>query len=245
VSRVRRLGWWFDILLLAAVAGLTALLAAGHLLDLDLAVSDWAYAHDPTVLRGVALVGNQLGQSGPFLAVFTLAALWLLYRRRDVRPLILVLFTWFFAALVVAPIKELSSRDAPSSELPNRVELFNTAADYNWSYPSGHMVNSFVWFFTLVLLLEWLFGARVRRWEPALRIAPPIIVFCTTVYLNFHWLTDSIAGLLLGMVMGRVMARIPWRTLPLPSWVPFSRNPSAGTGRAQPSQPADQDRVVG
>jgi membrane-associated phospholipid phosphatase len=44
-----------------------------------------------------------------------------------------------------------------------------------------------------------------------LRVAPPAIVFCTTVYLDFHWLTDSISGVLLGVFLYRLIARIPWR----------------------------------
>lgn len=247
MCRVRRLGWWFDVLLLAAVAGLTALLAAGHLLDVDLAVSDWAFGFQPAVLHYPAFVGNYLGQGTPFLVLSVLLAGWLTYRWRDLRPLILVVFTQLFAIVVVTPIKELSSRDAPRSTLPNRAELFNELArdGYNWSYPSGHMVNTIIWYFTLYLLLSWIFGERVRRWQAVIRIAPPVIVFWTTVYLNYHWLTDSIAGLFLGIVLGRVMERIPWRTLPLPSWVPFNSPSSAGTGSAQPPEPADQHWVVG
>lgn len=244
MSGVRRLGWWFDVLLLAAVAGLTALLAAGHLLDVDLAVSDWAFGYRPAVLHYPSLVANYLGQGGPFLVFCLAMAAWLLYRWRDIRPLLLVAFTQLFTIVTITPIKELSSRDAPKSTLPNKVELFNEAAaagDYNWSYPSGHMANTIVWYFTIYLLLTWVFGERVRRWQAVIRIAPPVIVFWTTVYLNYHWLTDSIAGLFLGIVLGRVMERIPWRTLPLPSWVPFS----AGAGGPEASQPADQQRVVG
>ena len=244
---MRRLGWWFDVLLLAALAGLTALLAAGHLLDVDLAVSDWAFDFQPAVLHYPSYVLNYLGQGTPIMVLCLVAALWFGYRWRDVRPVLLVLFTQLFILVVVTPIKELSSRDAPRSTLPNKAELFNEAAahGYNWSYPSGHMVNTIVWYFTLYLLATWVLGPRVERYRILVRVAPPIIVFWTTVYLNYHWLTDSIAGLLLGIVLGRVTARIPWRTLPLPSWVPFNPQPSAGTGRAQTPQPADQHRVVG
>ena len=45
---------------------------------------------------------------------------------------------------------------------------------------------------------------------------PPAIVFCTTTYLSFHWITDSVAGLFLGLILTRLMARVPWDTLPLP-----------------------------
>ncbi|MDR7280373.1 phosphatase PAP2 family protein [Catenuloplanes atrovinosus] len=243
---MRRLAWWFDGLLVAAFAGLTALLAAGHLLDVDLAVSDWAFAHQPAVAHYPALALNYLGQGGPFVVLCTLLALWLGHRWRDVRPIILVAATYLLAGVVVAPLKEFSGRDAPRSALPNRAELFNdlARAGYDWSYPSGHMVNAFVWFFTLLTLLTWIFGERVRRFGTALRVAPPIIVFGTTVYLNYHWLTDSIAGLLIGLVLVRLLERVRWRTLPLPAWVQW-RGRSAGAGGAEPAEAADQHRVVG
>jgi membrane-associated phospholipid phosphatase len=69
------------------------------------------------------------------------------------------------------------------------------------------MVNTVVWYGVLALLLAPWLAAGVRRW---LRFAPPVIVFVTTVYLNFHWLTDSVAGVLLGVVLDRLLARAPW-----------------------------------
>jgi membrane-associated phospholipid phosphatase len=50
----------------------------------------------------------------------------------------------------------------------------------------------------------------------ALRVLPPVIVFTTTTYLAFHWITDSIAGLFLGLILAHLMARVPWDSLPLP-----------------------------
>jgi len=54
---------------------------------------------------------------------------------------------------------------------------------------------------------------RVRA---AMRIVPPVVVFCTTTYLAYHWITDSVAGLLLGLVLTRLMARVPWDAILLP-----------------------------
>ena len=51
----------------------------------------------------------------------------------------------------------------------------------------------------------------------AIRVVPPTVVFCTTTFLAFHWLTDSLAGLLLGLVLTRLMARVPWDAIPLPA----------------------------
>jgi membrane-associated phospholipid phosphatase len=38
-----------------------------------------------------------------------------------------------------------------------------------------------------------------------------VIVFVTTIYLDFHWLTDSVAGVLLGLFIARLIDRVPWQ----------------------------------
>jgi membrane-associated phospholipid phosphatase len=94
------------------------------------------------------------------------------------------------------------------------------------SYPSGHVENALVWYGVIALLL----GALVAVPPPvrvALRVIPPIIVFCTTTYLAFHWLTDSIAGLFLGLILTRLMARVPWDAVWLPP-LPNGWNRPAG-----------------
>jgi membrane-associated phospholipid phosphatase len=86
------------------------------------------------------------------------------------------------------------------------------------SYPSGHMGNSLVWYGVIALLTAALIKRPLTAREAFLiRFLPVMILFCTTVYTGFHWLTDSIAGVLLGLFLTRLMARIPWEALPLPS----------------------------
>ncbi len=71
---------------------------------------------------------------------------------------------------------------------------------------------------------------------------PPVIVFCTTTYLSFHWITDSFAGLFLGLVLTRIMARVPWDTVPLPLHNGWERpavlpDLSAGRTAGPPNRP--------
>jgi membrane-associated phospholipid phosphatase len=75
------------------------------------------------------------------------------------------------------------------------------------------MVNTVVWYGVLALLLAPWLSTRLRR---LLRVLPPVLVFASTVYLGFHWITDSVAGLLLGIVLDRLLARVPWDDIPLP-----------------------------
>jgi membrane-associated phospholipid phosphatase len=41
-----------------------------------------------------------------------------------------------------------------------------------------------------------------------LRVVPPVLIGCTTTYLAFHWITDVLAGLVLGLLLERLLARV-------------------------------------
>lgn len=204
--RVWPAGWWPDAVALAAFAVLTAAVNAGHLLALDLWVRDWCASHNAA--DPVAAVLNYLGQGGFFTSVCALLASYWAIRLRSVRPLLPVAAAFALTFVVLTVLKDWTNRPAPKALVPHP-EAFGAGGV---SYPSGHLANAFVWYGVLAMLLApWL----AARWRWTLRVAPPIILTVTTVYLRYHWLTDTIAGLLLGFVLWRVIARIPWDTIPL------------------------------
>lgn len=219
-------GWWFDGLLLVGLAGLTLALANGHLYGVDLAVREWSDANRPEFAYWIARVFNFLGQGGwlltPLAAIFGIATG---VRARSIRPLLVVVAAFILTYLTIGPFKLWTDRAAPSSTLPpeESVQIFNRlpATEYSMSYPSGHVANAIIWYGVIALLLVSLLRTLGRPNPPAglalaIRIAPPAILFFTTTYLSFHWLTDSIAGLLLGLFVDRLLARVPWDDLPLP-----------------------------
>jgi membrane-associated phospholipid phosphatase len=236
---VRPAGWWFDAVLLGAFVALTATLAAGGLLGLDLAVRDWCNAHRPDAADGIARAFNLLGQGGklltPLAFVLALAIAW---RVRSIRPLLVVALAFLLTYLTIGPLKVWTDRAAPSSTLSDPVGLFNhklPAGESAVSYPSGHVVNAIVWYGVIALLLSALLRAYAGRGLPpvayrTIRVAPPAIVFVTTTYLSFHWLTDSVAGLLLGLFLDRLLARVPWDDLPLPRRLGEWAKPALFTG---------------
>jgi len=44
----------------------------------------------------------------------------------------------------------------------------------------------------------------------AIRVVPVVVVLVTTTYLGFHWVTDGLAGLLVGLLLDRLFSRVPW-----------------------------------
>jgi membrane-associated phospholipid phosphatase len=223
---VRPRGWWFDLLMIALFVALTVALASGHLLRLDQAVADWVDGHQPTALHWLARVLNYLGQGGQVLmpVAIVLAGL-VAWRRRSVRPLLVFATAFVLTYLTIGPLKLWFSRAAPHSSQPTKLELFNhllPAGEYKVGYPSGHVANALVWYGVIALMIGALMplSPRVRA---AIRIVPPVVVFCTTTYLAYHWITDSVAGLFLGLVLTRLMARVPWDDIPLPRLGGLSR----------------------
>jgi membrane-associated phospholipid phosphatase len=209
--RLRPSGWWFDALLVLGFAAITAALAAGWLYGLDDAVYEWCTAHRPAFFYWTARVFNFLGNGGPLTAICGVIALILAVRRRSLWPPALVAAAFVLTVIATMPLKIWTERAAPSSSTPSKVEIFNSALpplEYDTSYPSGHLVNTIVWYGVLALLLAPWLSRTARMW---LRVAPPVIVFITTVYLDFHWFTDSVAGVLLGVFLDRLLARVPWK----------------------------------
>ncbi|MFE9693111.1 phosphatase PAP2 family protein [Micromonospora sp. NPDC005806] len=226
---VRPAGWWFDGLLLAVLVGLTVALATGHLFGLDRAVADWADAHRPTVAEWTARILNLLGQGTPLTLLAAGLGVLLAIRLRSVRPVLPPVVAFVLTYLTIGPLKVWTARPAPSASMKEpflspeqTLPLFQHELPVRFaqSYPSGHVANAIVWYGVLALLLAPLLRTFGRTMPPRLatmvRVLPPLIVLCTTTYLGWHWLTDSVAGLLLGLLLDRLLHRVPWDGLPLP-----------------------------
>jgi len=220
-SRIRpREGWWVDLTLAAAFVVLTVALINGHLLTLDQRVADWALDHQPAPVYWTARVLNYLGQGGQVLTPIALLLTGVLaWRTRSVRAVLPFVGAFVLTYVTIGPLKIWADRAAPRFDGPDKTVMFNphaTGAEA-MSYPSGHMGNALVWYGVIALLLAALLRRPLTRGqETAIRVLPVVIVFCTTVYTGFHWLTDSVAGLLLGLVLARLLARVPWDGIPLP-----------------------------
>jgi membrane-associated phospholipid phosphatase len=108
----------------------------------------------------------------------------------------------------VVPLKVLTDRSAPHAPWSDAVQLFTH--DAGWSYPSGHVVNTLIWYPVLLSLVErWLRRPLAARVRWALLVAPVVIVFVAVTYLGYHWITDSAAGVLLGLALHHALRRLP------------------------------------
>ncbi len=152
----------------------------------DLGVYHWMddIRNEPLTLlaRFLSLVGGGVVT----IPLRVLVSLWLVVRR-SWRMLAAWLLTWAGAEIILSSAKAFYHRGRPPESL---VETFG------YSFPSGHAVAGAATAVALVLVLLRP-GPERRRWEMAAMLFAFVMAF-SRVYLGAHWLSDVVAGVLLG-----------------------------------------------
>src|SRR6202011_2291352 len=103
-----------------------------------------------------------------------------------------------------APPLSLSHPDGPSVTL-----LLERVTATEWSFPSGHMTRSMLTYGLLAFVVIRLAGRPVlRRLPPPLALLLVLLEAFDRLYLEVHWESDVIGGLLLGATF--LAASISW-----------------------------------
>ena len=161
------------------------------------------------VMNGITTLG-----SVPFVgALFIVAMVVLLARRKRADALFLVVAIGGSVALNEA-LKLLIHRPRPA--LP----WAHVPPDY--SFPSGHSMNSLVFYVAIALLIWANVGERVGTWAVIGALVLSIAIGLSRIYLGYHYLSDVIGGFAAGLAWLFVVS-IAFQTIPS-AW---SHRPSA------------------
>jgi membrane-associated phospholipid phosphatase len=152
----------------------------------DLMVFHWTDDVRNQVLTWLARFLNVLGGGLVTIPLRIGVSVWLIVRTRW-RALAAWLLTWAVAELVLAGAKAFFHRGRPPDPLAEVV---------GFSFPSGHAVAGAATAVALVLVLMPA-GPERRRWELA-AVAFAFVMALSRVYLQAHWFSDVVAGVLLG-----------------------------------------------
>jgi membrane-associated phospholipid phosphatase len=176
---------WAGCAILAIVVLIAILVPAGPL-ELDRSWSEAMHHRETPSLTHLALVFNWLGRGLGRALALALVGLLLLSRRRWL-ALIAFAVAESLAPLLSALLKLLVDRARPPDGLVHPVGA---------SFPSGHATYAGATCVALVLLFTSP-GMR-RRWWWVLASLGVVGMAWSRTYLQVHWLTDVIAGALLG-----------------------------------------------
>ncbi|MBI2237960.1 MAG: phosphatase PAP2 family protein [Actinobacteria bacterium] len=141
------------------------------------------------LLTAVATAFHWLGTSFLLLPLRVAIGV-LLAARRRLRALAAWLVTWATVEIVVGAAKIWLARPRPPGPL---------IAATGGSFPSGHAASAAATAFALALLLGR--PGRRRRWVAGAAVYSAAMAL-SRVYLGAHWLSDVVAGTLLGIALG-------------------------------------------
>jgi undecaprenyl-diphosphatase len=139
-----------------------------------------------TPLTWIAKALNLLGGAFVTIPLRIVVALILLLRRRW-RLFAAWALTWAGAEIMLAVAKTWFARTRPLAPM---------VTTSGGSFPSGHAVAASATAVALVLVLL-PSGPRRRKWE-LLAVGFSFVMALSRVYLNAHWFSDVVAGVLLG-----------------------------------------------
>lgn len=196
------------LVLLGLSLGIAFQVFAGvGLFHIDIAVSRDHWRHDlgpAGVLRPMAYQAQRLGQRGVILMVAIPLVMWLAWRARSWRPLVVLGGAALLLNVVVGSLKVLTARPRPIDGIAH---TFVGGSEF----PSGHAAGAVVMWGTVAYLchlyLEGACGRRIStRVLAALVSAVTLLVSLCSLYLDMHWLSDLLAawavgGLLMWVVM--------------------------------------------
>lgn len=192
---------------LAAYLALTlAVLFDSPILDLDRQlVNLHLWSHHPGYYPWIdAYV--MLGQRGPATLAFLPVFIWVAWRQRSSRPIVMLVAALVLLNVSVGVVKYSIGRVGPMHEPARNVHLL---FDGGTIYPSGHVANAVV----LYGLLAWLAPPRWRSAVVGAAVFVSVTVGLGTVYLRTHWFSDVVGGWLAGALV----------LLSLPTVMPYAQ----------------------
>lgn len=122
--------------------------------------------------------------------------IWFKFSKRDGA---FIAFTMLISGAFIYVLKDFVQRARPVDAL---------VSESSFAFPSGHAVSSVV-FFGLLIYLAFKEKSRVKT-NICLISASMIVLICfTRLYLNVHWFTDVVGGIVLGIFIltGSILLR--------------------------------------
>ncbi|MDX6628002.1 MAG: hypothetical protein QOH00_248 [Gaiellales bacterium] len=174
------------------VIGLLAYLIRGNaaLASIDSGAADWGNTHATHLSTRMLYWVTDLGD-WPIVPILAVAVLIYEMRRapsRYLAPFLLVVYLGDL--LITTGIKDLVDRARPT--------LNPIAATLGPSFPSGHSSTAASFYAAVAFMLARRRSARVRALLAGAAGAIAVAVAASRVLLDVHWVSDVIAGLMLG-----------------------------------------------
>lgn len=193
---------WLFWLGLAVFMTLIVLVSTGATNGLDHDVLRLCRDHRSSTLAAAARHLTDVFSPTDDLACLGIGAAGLARRRRQPRTFVVAALVAVVMAVVVLSTKVAVGRPLPDGSTPDR-----------GGFPSGHTAAFLVCFGALALLAT----ARRRTWRPPLLVAVAVgtvVIAAALVYDDYHWLTDTLGSIGLGISLLSALACVDVTAVP-------------------------------
>ena len=170
---------------------------------IDQPAAGWLATHRDLWLTVALRLVTAAGGPFPLAVVAALSCAAAGWRSRSWLPVVLALAGAGGIALMIVTAKALVNRERPPSP-------FAVIAADGYSFPSGHATGTAAiallsaWMLTRWLITSW--GGRVVVWTVA--IGSAVLIGFSRVYLGVHYVSDVVAGWLLGMTWAGIVVLV-------------------------------------
>jgi undecaprenyl-diphosphatase len=166
---------------------------------LDRSVGSWGYDHRSAASTHGLRIITQLGSITTIVVLCMVVAAIETFRTRSAWILPFLVVVLVGEEVLVLTIKDLANRARPSFD-PAAV------AGLGPSFPSGHSATAAAFYAGVALVLGRRRGPAARAVLTGLAVGTAVAVASSRVMLDVHWLSDVIAGVLLGWAWFAVSA---------------------------------------
>lgn len=186
----------FAIAAVVAVWVTADVVLRGPLTELDGAASDmfrgWGLREKPWPYNAVYVL-TVFGTRAVIVLVFAPYVLAVSWLRKTIQPLLRFAVALAMLTITVYACKWTIGRTAPT------VDLLRADGE---SYPSGHAPNSvLMWGLVCWLAIEYRLPERLIQALRLMRYVAPVFVVTGMLLLDFHWVSDMVAGVAMGVVL--------------------------------------------
>ncbi len=171
--------------------------------DVSRQMVHWNIRH--SAAKPAVYVLTLFGQRGTVLGVTIPVIAWLTWRSRTSGPLMRYVVALVLLTVAVYALKDITERAAPPVD---SLHLAGAA-----SFPSGHLTNA-----TLMWGVTWWSALSVGAEAPLVRVLGvirflgPVCVVIGMTLLDYHWISDFVAGLCVAVILLWVVLHPAWQS---------------------------------
>lgn len=168
---------------------------AGAALSPDQSVLDWVVDNRDSALTLIMRAATDCGRTIPLTVVVLVAVMVLLAVRRFGQAAMVGIGS-LVGYWIMVGLKAITERARP----PAADALVHESS---WSFPSGHAMMSAIVLGLVAVTVFWNTGWRWVLWLAGLA---SLVIGLSRVYLGAHWLSDVVAGWVIGIAWVLLMA---------------------------------------